>query len=70
MKSFTEELHMRPYMVTKKCVLNKTFPLGQFMLHFTIFYVSIQCFYIYEMITKKLVMAIFAQQETILDFVR
>ena len=29
--NFTEELHMRPYMVTKRrCVCNKTFPFGTF----------------------------------------
>ena len=49
--NFTEELHT-PYtcMVTKRrCVWNKTFPLGHFMLYFTIF---IMFLYIREMTTK------------------
>ena len=50
-KSFTEELHTRPNMVTKRrCVWNKIFPLGHFMFPFTTFHnVSI---YIREMTTK------------------
>ena len=37
-KSFNKELHIRPYMVTKRrYVWNKTFPLGHFMLYFTTF---------------------------------
>ena len=48
-KSFNEELHMTPHMVTKRrCVWNKTFPLGHFMLHFTTFIML----YMYEMTTK------------------
>ena len=48
-KRFTEELHMRPYMITKRrCVFNKTFllgpyMLGHFMLHFTTFHNSSVC---------------------------
>ena len=41
----TEELHRRPYMVTKRsCVWNKTFPLGYCMLHLIMF--------LYQMTTK------------------
>ena len=33
----TEELHTRPYMVTERRCLDKTFPLGHIMLHFIMF---------------------------------
>ena len=50
MLNFTEELHTRPYMVTKRrCVWNKTFPLSHLILHFTTF---IMFLYIHEMTTK------------------
>ena len=49
-KSFTEELHTRPYMVIKRtCVWNKTFALGHFMLHFITF---IMFLYIREITVK------------------
>ena len=38
MLNFTEDLHTRPYLVTKRrCDWNKTFRLGHFMLHFKTF---------------------------------
>ena len=49
-KSSSEELHTRPYMVTKRrCVWIKTFPLGHFLLHYKAF---IMFLYIREITTK------------------